>query len=441
MRRRRQGRTVWTALMLGVALALPSTAAPAVAAETPEDTEESHTADGADPDGFSFSGDDVSGGSTPGDAAELAVDGRYLDALIEGTLHYRIPREHADSSLHVGLLTRYSPDADEDADLIRAGLSTWDGASCGSTSFSPSATTTAGSISSAHLVTEPGESSESCKEAEELVLTVELQPGAQNSQSQSAGRPLEIVVFDEPLPENLDDLPAAEPEAPEWTDIGRDTADAETISGGASFADATALSPAQTYRVTLSPGQTRVFRVPLDWGQRLQAEAYISEPTEEDYDAWQALERVHLAVLDPLYGRLDSRAGYLSTSFPTDTQVSTAEVQWNQREETTPSGSSVAGEHYLVLSLPAAADHEDLEVETLLTLDTFGEAGEGAPQYPDDEEPAVPEQPGAEAGPGSNRVGEFTQHPAVIALIGTLGAVLVVTGGVLFFLARRRPNP
>lgn len=423
MRLRRRARAVGTALALAGLVSLPADLA--------------HAADGGpDADGFEFSGDEVSGGGSPGDAAELAVDGRYLDTLTEGTLHYRIPREAVDSSLHVGVMTRYPLDADDEFDVITATLSTWDGTSCAYDVLSSGAGPAPGAVSSAHLVSVPGQT-EGCDDEEELVLTVELEQGSSSEGLQAAGRPAEIVVFEEPTPTDADDLPEPEDGTPDWEDIGRDVAGAEEVDGGTSFAEAAELEPGGTYRVTLAAGQVRVFRVPLDWGQRLQAETYFPEPSEEDQDAWRAMDTVQLSVLDPLFGRLANGTGFLTSGFGTEVRASTAEVRWAERTEFTPAGSSVAGDHYLVIHVPPSEDHQDLELEAQLTLQTFGEAGEGAPEYPEDQEPEVPGSGSSGGGPLA-AMRSFAEHPVTIAVIGVVGSLLLISGGGLLIAARRR---
>lgn len=425
MRLRRRACAGWTGLVLAGLLAVPPAAAAA-----------DH---GPDPDGFAFTGDEVTGGGSPGDAAELTPDGRYLDSLVEGTLHYRIPRGSEDSSLHVGVMTRYPVDADDGFDVITATLSTWDGTSCDYDILSSGAGPAPGAVSSAHLISASGRSGEECASADELVLTVEVAAGSSSEGIQAEGRPAEIVVYEEPTPTDVDELPEPAESDPEWEDIGRDVAGAEEIEGGVSFDDASELEPGSTYQVTVEPGETLIFRVPLDWGQRLQAEAYFPEPSDEEQDAWRSTGTVQLSALDPLFGRLASGTGYLTTSFGTEVRASTGEVRWSEREEFAPTGSAVAGDHYLVLHVPPSEDHSDLELQTQLTLQTFGDAGEGAPDYPDGEEPQVP-------GTGSSGNGALAglrsvaEHPAMISVIGAVGSLLLIAGGGLLIAARRRTS-
>lgn len=429
------------AALLGALLVvtLPGSSAHASATDDPQD-------DQKDPSGVTLHGDEVRGGSNWGDAVELSTEGQYLDEFTDDTLHYRIPREIDDSTIHVGVTTFGQ---DGEGDSVQIELGTWDGEPCASSSISTSASGYRDHLRSTHIGTVTGmdvleQDEDPCRSADEIIMSIELD--ADPDEARSIGEPLEILVYEEPPPTNLDDLPEAYDDMGEWVDIGRNIAGALEIAPGTSFDDAPVLDPGNTYDVELRPGQIQFFRVPLDWGQHLQAEAHFPEPSEQLSRELERMGQVSLMVVNPMRAALDSSAGSPSSRSTSQYRVRHEPIRWFNREW---SFSTLAGEHILVV---AADEHEtgaDFLMDYHLTMDTFGEAGEGAPEYPAEHENS---QPGFSGGDGwwegstgsqgivsaIERIRGLGENAAAVGALATFGLLMFATGSLVLVRTLRR---
>lgn len=424
--------------LLGAALLAVSLPPPAAAAEPDS---------GHD---VTLAGEPITGGANWGDAIELASGGQYLDEFTESVLHYRIPRQIEGSTIHVGVTALGQG---EDADPVQIEIGTWDGETCASNSISATASGYSNHLRSTHLATVPDfddededEDEDPCTSDEEIIMTVEL--NGDPEELRSLGEPVQLLIFEEPPPTNSDQLPEVSDGDDDWEEIGRDISGAESITPGTSFEDAPLLEPGTTYDVEIHPGQIQFFRMPLEWGQRLQAEAHFPEPVESLAEDLEDMGDGALMVLNPMRGSLAHSASFFSTGSATQLRVHTEPIQWFNREG---SAATLAGDHHLVVSTGEHETGADFPMHYRLTTQTFGEADDGAPVYPDGHEDARPgfgasgSWAGGAAGQGWSgvleRIRGLGDNAAVVAVLATSALLMMGAGSWVMVRLLRRSEP
>ena len=223
---------------------------------------------------------------------------------------------------------------------------------------------------------------------------------------------------------------------------------ARPVEAGTSFNDAPVLSPG-TYRDSITTGETRYFRVPLGWGQRL---AYrVSIPTQGLPIQTAALYAVLASPLRAKAEQVTDSGTYELLGGKTDQEVSGSSavpVRYLNRESSLSAADeySVDGTYYLVLDLSyRLGKDEPVSFPFTLTVATSG--GEPGPAYLTDPEPggggtASPTAPPTVAASpastgGSGSAGSGGPAPWVLAAAGT-GAVLVAGAFALPWWRRRR---
>lgn len=354
--------------------------------------------------GLDLTGQEVTGGANAGDAAELSVDAVYVDEFTGASLHYRIPRELESSTVHVGVAVTDEAGA-EDLAGFEVELGTWDGDRCSSSSDFGSELDTRERLRSVHVAAgrdpevEAGE--DPCGEQDELVLII----GPAGEEEDLQGHEFELTVYEEPQPE---DASAEEPDYDDldWRDIGRDVSGAVSAEPGRSFAEATELDPGNTYDLSISPGEVQIYRVPLAWGERLQAEAFFPEPGDALSDQLSGMGSISLATLNPMRGIVSGDFDSLMSSMSTELRSATAPVAWENRFDSGAAGATLPGDYYLMLAADPHDDGEDVSLDFMLTLDTFDDAGVSAPAYPAGSEDARPDFSGqGGSGGGSENSG------------------------------------
>jgi Ca-activated chloride channel family protein len=159
---------------------------------------------------------------------------------------------------------------------------------------------------------------------------------------------------------------------------------AQPVEAGSSFNDAPLLEPG-TYADSITTGETRYYRMRLDWGQRLAWRATISPPA--GIGAAAAILRVDLA--SPLRADLRQASNgndgvVLSASQEQDAHGSTlAPVRYANRESsvTDIEPYSVDGEYFLVVDVSyPTGGAAPFAVPVQLTVQRSG-AAEAGPQY------------------------------------------------------------
>ncbi|NYI05393.1 hypothetical protein [Allostreptomyces psammosilenae] len=349
-RRRRGGR--WrTALpaLLAAGLALPL-GGPAVGV----------AAEGEGPDGgaaapYALHGEPVEGTNTTAGAPRL-TRGAYLDDIAPGeTLYYEMSLEADDTVLASATLVPGPGSEVDGSDGVEIFFSRPDGTSCGSEGptdfsdldFAAPITATAGRSLREGAV-------ETCTHAGVYLLTV-TRSGPNEPGFDADAYPLEITVTEEPaLAAGSSPGPAAT-EVPEEPPVATDLP--EEVAGGEGFATAAPLLAAtrtgdSAVRVdALAAGESRFYRVPVDWAQSL---AYTVEFAGVA-GAADAGERADVAV--QLFNPARQRVGYPETAYydgdPEQVNGVTVPVAHANREEYAPDTKPMrfAGWYYLQVSL------------------------------------------------------------------------------------------
>jgi Ca-activated chloride channel family protein len=163
------------------------------------------------------------------------------------------------------------------------------------------------------------------------------------------------------------------------------------VTGGASFNTAPAITTG-TYGDTLSTGETRYYKVHLDWGQRLSYQVVVDKISGLDHGSGYA----RTAIATPLRQELPlSSTSNAARSFGGPESVSMTgstlvPVQYGNRD----SGRSdirpysLAGDHYLSVGMSYPVDAVPYRTGISLSVQVVGQAEPG-PQY----EPAQQSEP------------------------------------------------
>jgi len=329
---------------------------------------------------FSIAGEPVVGTPQPADAPVLGA-GQFTDTLADREMeakHYRIERTSPRSVIHAGVTMR--PDRGG-LSAYQLRLETVDGRYCGGAVGTP---WSAGSSSSFGTAATASGDSDKCQEADELILTV----WAQNGSEQILGTPFELVVREVPWPSNETDLPGPAPE-PEWQGLEPGTPAGEIVAGS-SLNSAAPIEPGQTFSSELTRGEIVFFRVPVDYGQRLEALVEFPQRTGALADSTGAIaDSAELSIIGPTRGEVDEvnadlgdlrQRASLSRTGAHRMAATTSEVRFaNHDHITIKGGASIAGDYYLAVSL-TSQDELLLPVPFTITTQVVGEVS-GVPEF------------------------------------------------------------
>ncbi|MFJ3922474.1 hypothetical protein [Streptomyces sp. NPDC090022] len=247
-------------MLAGAAVLCVAGAAPGAAYAAPEPVPAYREADGAKK---------VAGAASTADAPLIEPGGAYLDTVSPGERFYKLNLD-ARSSVYVSAVVRPGADAKIGySDDVEVDVMTTGGKSCpgspGQGSFQGRPQTV--SVVGMRRLQEDAD----CQEAG--VYYVKVTRDALKDSDQSPW-PVELVVHREPGLKSgsapavaPSGWPSATPAAPADQAVAR--------SGGTGFNDARALG-AGVWRDELRPGQTRFYRVPLDWGRQLAVTAELA---------------------------------------------------------------------------------------------------------------------------------------------------------------------
>ncbi|MBA4606958.1 VWA domain-containing protein [Aeromicrobium sp. Marseille-Q0843] len=332
---------------------------------------------------FDLTGTPVKGTPTE-DGAPLLAPGQYTDTVaVGGPSNYRVARTAPDSTVHVGaVISGVSGDLGASATLRTKRIG---GLMCsGSTTYGLD-------MSSRSPVYYGGVSSwvrdadSECRTDDELGVQVERSVG------QIEGRPIELAVYEEP-PITSELAPGAAGGEPEWVAPTPGTA-TEAVPG-TSIASAPEVGPG-TYQLDISAGETQVLAVPVDWGEQVRAQV-DAKLNDEVRDAAAIGSGLDVSVINPL--RRDVTIS-LYGNWPQDwtrdpwanlrenIAFRTGAMSWplhpanRAQNDTTREGASLAGMHYVVVSLKLRGDETNLPYT--LTLDRENVLGDVAPTYAD----------------------------------------------------------
>jgi hypothetical protein len=438
---RRSVRAVFRGAFLALALAsLPVLAevwllpdVQARAATRPSPVKPYATAPGARP---------VSGTATGADAPVLRP-GTYLDTISAGERkHYRIELD-ATSSAYVSAVLAPPPGSRvAGADGIRIGLTSADGTACSDgTDLTFGGTTPRPVADYATRRTGPGHP---CQEAGRYHYTVEWlgTPAGTPGDRRARNWPVEITFLAEPGLRDGRTPPA--PADPDRRPPAPPVGIPRTAAGGTGFNDAGTIGGG-TWLDRIAPGESRFYRVPVDWGEQLSLKALPESTGGAGGDA------LRLALFNTARGFVagaDAATDPDSGDTTPSAALTTAPVAYGNRTsaQAETGAMRMAGWYYIRLTLDErAAAPLPVHLRVLLS----GEV-QPPPAYTADPSAAgfgvsrADRLMAGTAGGGSANGSGDGPDPAMRALgiAGiTTGTLLLLTLGLWTRLSRRRPPP
>ncbi|GAA1829450.1 VWA domain-containing protein [Microlunatus capsulatus] len=394
---------------------------------------------------FRLTGTPVEGGRSPG-TAPLVRPGQYLDTFdaSDRPRYYRIARTAPGSTLRVGFTAR--PAGTVNTAVVR--LRTPEGQECSAGLGQSIATGGTSPLVSGEVDSWVRREASDCNQADELVAQV-----ATSGEDLAGGR-FELLVAEEPPVTDADDLPERE-SAIRWQKMTATRAVKPPVPGS-SLSDAPTLAPG-TYRTTILTGESQVFAVPADWGQRVQVQVSIAPRTGALARALDVSDSLDLQLLGAGRGRYTNLAvrGLPERTFTlTDDDAtyrvaaSTPTVRYRNRLDFGPTDyAAVPGPQYVVLNMSEDRDDAFL-VPYTLQVEVLGRAGAGAPTYAGASTPTPTPTPSPSPSPGASTPAAVPPPqeedddgvPTPVVLGIALGTLVLGAGGVLAALAlgRRR---
>lgn len=352
--------------LAAAALALPLTLAPAVLAVGAV-----RAAEPADGDQLLLPADvpDVDG-SDPGAPSSLPAGWSRTDLPVDGSRYLTYERAIEGSTVSV---VAAGPGAGPtSAEAFRLELTTPGGTTCESEFASrPEGSPGLVAVTAATESVEPeaegvSSSEEECRDAGSLRVTL----GRSSSTEAADDSTIWFRVVEEAPLASTDDLePAAERAGPEPVDVGGEARD----RAGARDVAAAPLVDTGIWRGSVSAGGAVAYRVRLDWGQTVHAEA-VTPALDDDTAADAGPARLTVTVLSPLLssGTSSSTSDGLGSD-PASARAAAGPVRYANRFEVSP-GPSVPGEHVVVVGLEDVDPGSDLDaVDFSLRLRVDGE--------------------------------------------------------------------
>ena len=380
----------------------------------------------------------VKGAASSTDAPELPDTGYYTDTIGRGeTKYYRVDLDDKSSAYLSALAHPKVGNKVGDFDQLEVQLESTDSTTCSSDKASFRGGTTAYPIV-AFASRRIGGDSERCLSADQYLFKVVRED---EPTSDPGDWPLELRYALEPgLNGSLPAPPvegswSTEPPAPP-------TGEAKEVEGGAGLSTARPVSEG-VWRDIVLPGETRYYRVPVDFGQQLFARAELpNAPKGEDsgdmaFDAFalHAHTPSGAAVVQNNFQRYDGGQNAASLGL--------RPVEYGNRFDDEGKAVSTAGFYTLAVTVtPDLQRHFPTGVKMTLRVKLRGEAKE-APDYVDDAKAAgfaVTDQDkkAAEQGLTSADVSE-NDTLKLFGIIGVGAGVALVLGLGLWTLLARRP--
>ncbi len=213
--------------------------------------------------------------------------------------------------------------------------------------------------------------------------------------------PVEIVIGFEPQVDGSEAGPKNDREVPEGEDRDKvkvPSSEPKPTPGGTSYNKATEITPG-TVSDTLVPGETKFYRMNVDWGQRPLAEVEFDKKQTDSYRSGQVFvaspRRTHTSY---------SNAESLDDDIPvTARAVSTPYVFYRNREGSTSQYEATdAGQWYVMVTLDGGDENgkQDKDIEFRLSTALDGDKVDG-PEWRQTLEPG----PAPSAEPSSDNDG------------------------------------
>jgi hypothetical protein len=301
-----------------------------------------------------------------------------------GTHYFSYRRTMAGSTVHVGVVgTSAEPSSDSLEVTASAGEN-----ECDSDSESPNSSTPWSAFGAVVTVgpPDPGTEDDPCLETETVAITV-----ARTTSGTGTDLPIAIKVVEE-APAQVDaegsGLPVPEEEVRYQVP---DAGSADDLTGGTSFDDAPLLDPVAdgvTISTAIAEGEERLYRVPAGWEQ--QVVAAVRVPALEDEEIFDG-PTVDLRVVEPLRNSITTSETDATTygdygTEPLELTVGTRPLRYLNRFDSSVGVPVLPGDFWVAIAveaLPEDAERDPLSVPVELTVAVTGQAGEGAPSYPE----------------------------------------------------------
>ncbi len=201
--------------------------------------------------------------------------------------------------------------------------------------------------------------------------------------------PVEIVIGFEPQVDGSEAGPKNDREVPEGEDRDKvkvPSSEPKPTPGGTSYNKATEITPG-TVSDTLVPGETKFYRMNVDWGQRPLAEVEFDKKQTDSYRSGQVFvaspRRTHTSY---------SNAESLDDDIPvTARAVSTPYVFYRNREGSTSQDEATdAGQWYVMVTLDGGDENgkQDKDIEFRLSTALDGDKVDG-PEWRQTLEPGL----------------------------------------------------
>ncbi len=401
---------------------------------------------------FDLTGEPIEGAADIDDAPTMEAPGQYLDTvLLNGKAHYSIPRTVAGSTIHIGVTVEgNSGSVGEQILMDLTPPDDPDGYPCAHGDVYDIGLGQAAPYYSGGFTSWNSDPDDPCSTSDELIL------GLEANTDELAGKPIEIAVYEEPpLADGASrDLPKA-PADPEWETLEVAAEPVDDVVPGTSLASAPLVSD-DTYALDITPGETQVFAVPLDWGQNVQAQ-FDATLTEASIDTAVPGSGITVEIVGPLRTEdglsfyANEPDDWTTTALgnmqpgPFRTGAQSAEIAYLQRTDgaSGQAGASLPGLRYVRVAFESREG--TVPQPYTLTIQTNGKAGEGAPDYdtaklnaPKADSPLVtsPVVNLADDAAGSDSDGDGL--PVLAIGLGAAGILALLAAGALVAWSRRR---
>ena len=191
------------------------------------------------------------------------------------------------------------------------------------------------------------------------------------------------------------------------------------------------------------PGEIQFFRVPVGWGQQVQAQIRMPAPSPALAGALGVVRPVDVLVYSPFYDQLGAGRAIIDSTGPTVETATGHQVVYRNRESLTGvADASTAGEYYVGVSLSresaGGGSEESFVVPYTLAVRTVGDVA-GAPDYVEEGIAASPsaspsstpsEQPSPSVeAPASAEPAEDEGSGILLWIV--VGAIVLVGGGLV----------
>ncbi|QNE76238.1 hypothetical protein F0344_17865 [Streptomyces finlayi] len=399
---------------------------------------QAHAADEPAPYAFDPDAKKVPGAETNAEASELTSGSVYRSAIKPGQkLYYRLNLDDATSAYVSAVVVPEAGGKVAYGDGITISIRDIDDTQCSAEDANFGPAEFARPIAAyAHRIVEKGNST--CREGGEYNVLIERKSTATSS---PAEWDLELRYASEPEAKAADAQATVAPE--NWSSASPTPPTGKRKrAGGSSFHDATGLVTGE-WQDDIAAGQTRFYRVPVDWGQQIFASAALSNNSRSTEYLGNALA---LSLENPAQGHVDSETLSYSGESASVALAPLPPVDYRNRFDPASDVSAMrfAGWYYLSVTLSPEISkfYGDKPLPLRLKVSVRNEAKESpyagaAGIFGVSDEDKDMAQSGQSA-PQAARSG--TMRLVAAAGIGA-GTVLVLGLGAWTLLARRRTVP